>query len=261
MAAEGNCAVVTPGGEQPEAEVRLQTGLPRPVNSIRCLRRASLLATERSLPHSRRTTDGREPVDAGPCLRRYSWSGNARKGSGMKIRELPWCQEESMAEVRASIVAIKRGNARGAKGRRKTKRTNPCRGYNIANIAARLPLAKLSNLRDTEDSLEATLVTGCLDHKTVRRQSFLWPCRRTWNLPLDEGNSSIGEPDAGRVIRKGWCRQILYPGNAGGDGFFLSRHSRHGRRTWAMFHGQNSANSSQFPIRNRMRPSSFVRPS
>src|SRR5687767_4741759 len=92
VAAGGNCAAAMQGGEQPEAEVRSQTGLSRPVNSIRWLRRASLLAAERSLPRQRRTTDGREPVDAGPCLRRYSWSENVLKGSWMTIRELPWCQ-------------------------------------------------------------------------------------------------------------------------------------------------------------------------
>jgi hypothetical protein len=215
VAAGGNCAAAMQGGEQPEAEVRSQTGLSRPVNSIRWLRGASLLGNERSLPRQRRTTDGGEPVDAGPCRRSYSWSENAAKGSWMTIRELPWCQEESTAAVRASIVAMKRGNACGAKGRRKTKRTNPCRGYNIPNIAARLPLAKLSSLRDTGDSLEATLATGCLDHKTVHRQSFLWPCRRIWNLPLGEGNSSIGEPDAGdppvRFGGRGRSNPCSYP--------------------------------------------------
>jgi hypothetical protein len=117
MAAGGNCAAVMQGGEQPEAEVRSQTGLSRPVNSIRCVRRASLLATERSLPRQRRTTDGGEPVDAGACQRRYSWSGNVRKGSWMTIRDRR--ERRSSAGVRAPIVAMKPGNAGGAKGRRK----------------------------------------------------------------------------------------------------------------------------------------------
>lgn len=119
MAAGGNCVAAMQGGEQPEAEVRSQTGLSRPVNSIRCLRRASLRATERSLPRQRRTTDGGEPVDAGPCQRRYSWSGNAPKGAGMTIRD----RREGLncAGVRALIVAVKPGNAGGAKERRKVK--------------------------------------------------------------------------------------------------------------------------------------------
>jgi hypothetical protein len=112
VAAGGNCAAAMQGGEQPEAEVRSQTGLSRPVNSIRCLRRASLLATERSLPRPRRTTPGREPVDAGACLRRYSWSENVRKGSGMTIRDRR--ERLRSAGVRAPIIAVKPGNAGGA---------------------------------------------------------------------------------------------------------------------------------------------------
>ena len=117
MAAEGNCAAAMQGGEQPEAEVRSQIGLSRPVNSIRWLRGASLLGNERSLPPERRTTDGPRPVNAGPYRRSYSWSENAPKGSWMTIRDR--CERLSSAGVRAPIVAMKPGNAGGAKGRRK----------------------------------------------------------------------------------------------------------------------------------------------
>ena len=68
MAAGGNCAAAMQGGEQPEAEVQSRTGLSRPVNSIRCLRGASLRATERSLPRQPRTTEGGEPVMASGLL-------------------------------------------------------------------------------------------------------------------------------------------------------------------------------------------------
>src|SRR6266568_6907271 len=121
VAAGGNCAAAMQGGEQPEAEVRSQIGLPRPVNSIRWLRGASLLGNERSLPRKWRTTDGPKPVNAGPCRRSYSWSENAPKGSWDKWRERPGSRREGRAAVRAFIGAMKPGNTGGAKGRRKMK--------------------------------------------------------------------------------------------------------------------------------------------
>jgi hypothetical protein len=115
--AEGNCAVATPGGEQPEAQVRSQIGLPRLVNSIRWLRGASLRATgeacrERGEP---RPTRGLSKLERGP--RSHSWSENAWKGPWMKVRDRRG--RLTRAGVRALIVARKPGNAGGARERRK----------------------------------------------------------------------------------------------------------------------------------------------
>jgi len=117
LAAEGNCAMATSGGEQPEAEVRSQIGLLRPVNSIRWLRGASLrrkgeACRENGKP---RTARGLSMLDRGQ--RSYGWSENALKGTWMKIRDRRGGL--SRAGVRALIVALKPGNAGGAKGRRK----------------------------------------------------------------------------------------------------------------------------------------------
>jgi hypothetical protein len=118
--AEGNCAAAMRGGEQPEACVRSQTGLPRLVNSIRCLRWASLLGIERSLPHERRTTPDPGPVNVGACQRRYSWSENVCEGASMTIGDRRR-ETDPRAGVRAFIRAVKPGNAGGAKERRKVK--------------------------------------------------------------------------------------------------------------------------------------------
>ena len=117
MAAGGNCAVATPGGEQPEAEVRSQTGLPRPVNSIRWLRGASLRSKGEACRVSGepRTAQSLSMLERGP--RSYGWSENAWKGSGMTIRDRRG--RLSCVGVRALIVAMNPGNAGGAKERRK----------------------------------------------------------------------------------------------------------------------------------------------
>ena len=117
VAAEGNCAAAMRGGEQPEAEVRSQTGLSRPVNSIRYPRRASLLARGEACRESGepRTARGLSMLDRG--RRGYSWSENARKGTWKKMRGR--CRGLTCAGFRASIVAGKPGNSGGAKGRRK----------------------------------------------------------------------------------------------------------------------------------------------
>jgi hypothetical protein len=117
VAAEGNCAAAMWGGEQPEAEVRSQTGLPRPVNSIRYPRRASLLAKGEACRVSGepRTAQGLSMLDRG--RRGYSWSENARKGTWPKMRGRR--RGLTGAGFRAPIVAKKPGNAGGAKGRRK----------------------------------------------------------------------------------------------------------------------------------------------
>ena len=117
--AEGNCAAAMQGGEQPEAHVRSQTGLPWLVNSSRFLRWASLLGTERSLPRQRRTTPDPRPVNVGACRRRNGWSENAQEGALMTIGERRG--RLTRVAVRAFIVAVKPGNAGGAKERRKVK--------------------------------------------------------------------------------------------------------------------------------------------
>jgi len=116
---EGNCAAAMQGGEQLEVCVRSQIGLSRPVNSIRYLRWASLLATERSLPRKWRTTPDPGPVNVGACRRRYSWSENVREGSAMKVRDRRG--RLTCVGVRAFVRAGKPGNAGGAKERRKVK--------------------------------------------------------------------------------------------------------------------------------------------
>ena len=117
MAAGGNCVAAMRGGEQPEAEVRSQIGLPRPVNSIRWLRRASLCRKGEACRASGepRTARGLSMLDRG--RRSHGWSENARKGSGMTIRDRRG--RLTCVEVRALIVAMKPGNAGGAKERRK----------------------------------------------------------------------------------------------------------------------------------------------
>ena len=109
--------VATPGGEQPEAEVRSQMGLPRPVNSIRLLRGASLCRKGEACRESGepRTARGRSTLERGP--RSDGWSENAWKGSGMTIRDRRG--RLTRDGVRALIVAMKPGNAGGAKERRK----------------------------------------------------------------------------------------------------------------------------------------------
>jgi len=125
--AEGNCVAAMRGGEQPEAPVRSQIGLPRSVNSIRFLRGASLRGNGEACRESGepRLTRGLSMLERGP--RRHSWSENVLKGPWMKIRERRG--RLTCVAVRALIVAKHRnrprrfgqrpGNAGGAKERRK----------------------------------------------------------------------------------------------------------------------------------------------
>jgi len=117
VVAEGNCVAAMRGGEQPEAKVRSQIGLPRPVNSIRWLRGASLRSKGEACRASGepRTARGLSMLERGP--RSYGWSENARQGSGMTIRDRRG--RLSCAGVRALIVARKPGNTGGVKERRK----------------------------------------------------------------------------------------------------------------------------------------------
>lgn len=112
-AAEGNCVAVMRGGEQPEADSWSGTR----VNSIRHPRRASLLARGEAC----RASDEPVTVRGLPILEtgRFGcgWSRNDWKGTWDKWRDRRgWL---SRGGVRGSIVALKPGNAGGAKGSRK----------------------------------------------------------------------------------------------------------------------------------------------
>ena len=119
-AAGGNCVVARRGGEQPEAELRSQTQ----VNPFRFTTTASLLASgeacrmsgNRFLPHPSSTGEKRVVVDG--------WGENAGKVSCGSIESCSGRNPRkwSRAAVRAAIVVMKRGNARGVKGGRKWNR-------------------------------------------------------------------------------------------------------------------------------------------
>lgn len=121
--AGGNCVIVRWGGEQPEADLRSQTE----VNSIRSATRTSHLATGEVCSLS----CNRFPSQA--SLRREErvvvdgWGENAGKVTcgSIEICSGRNPRERSRAEVRAIIVVMKRGNARGAKGGRKVERQKP----------------------------------------------------------------------------------------------------------------------------------------
>lgn len=116
--AGGNCAVATPGGEQPEAKVRSQTGLPRLVNPIRPVRWARLLVMCEACRASGepRTAQSLSKLDRG--RRKGSWGENASKGAWMTMGDRRR-RLTDRAGVRAPIRARKPGNAGGAKERRK----------------------------------------------------------------------------------------------------------------------------------------------
>ena len=116
-AVEGNGVAARRGGEQPETESWSQTK----VNSIRHVQRASLLGKGEAC----RASDESVTVQGLPILEtdrcRCGWSGNDWKGAWDKWRERPGSRREGLAAGRAFIVAMKPGNAGGAKGRRKVK--------------------------------------------------------------------------------------------------------------------------------------------
>ena len=133
-AAEGNCVVARRGGEQPEADLRSQTR----VNPIRFTTAASLLVSgeacrmsgNRFLPHPSFTGEKRAVVDG--------WGENAGKVSCGRVESCPGRtpRERSRTAVRAAIVVMKRGNARGAKGGRER---NHGRKQTPFNRCQRLP--------------------------------------------------------------------------------------------------------------------------
>ena len=118
VAAGGNCVAAMRGGEQPEAEVRPQTGMPMPVNSIRCAAGASLLGKGEAcrIDGKPRTARGLYMLDRGRA--EYGWSEDAKKGAWRKMGRR--CRgTDACAGIRALIVVMKPGNSGGAKERRK----------------------------------------------------------------------------------------------------------------------------------------------
>lgn len=118
-AAEGNCVAARPGGEQPEADLWSQTK----VNPIRPDRVASLLGNGEACAREHDRIDP-DPSSRGQ-MRALSggWGENAGKYSGGRVENCAGRKplKRRRAVVRAVIVAVKRGNARGAKGGRKVE--------------------------------------------------------------------------------------------------------------------------------------------
>lgn len=110
---EDNRVAARRGGEQSEAEGWSRTE----VNSIRPAQRASLLAKGEACRFGGEpaTDRGLSAPWSGRCA--GGWSGNDRKGSWVKWRDRRGAL--TRAGVRGSIVALKPGNAGGAKGPRK----------------------------------------------------------------------------------------------------------------------------------------------
>jgi len=123
IAAGGNCVVVRRGGEQPEADLRSQTKVnpirPSTVASLLGKGEACCMSGNRFLPHPSSTGEKRT-VGGG-------WGENAGKVScgSIEICTGRNPRKRGRTEVRAAIVVLKRGNARGAKGGRKVERQRP----------------------------------------------------------------------------------------------------------------------------------------
>ena len=122
-AAGGNCVVARRGGEQPEADLRSQTKV-NPVRftttaSLRAIGEACCMSGNCFLPHPSYTGEKRVVVDG--------WGENAGKVSCGSVEICPGRnpRKRSRAEVRAAIIVMKRGNARGARGGRKVERLKP----------------------------------------------------------------------------------------------------------------------------------------
>ena len=122
-AAGGNCVAARRGGEQPEADPRSRTQ----VNPIRLPATASLLANGEACRGSG-DPSGRHPSSkARAGVAGDGWGGNAGKVSWRTVESCPGRtpRQRRRAAVRAAVVALKRGNARGAKGGRKVERPRP----------------------------------------------------------------------------------------------------------------------------------------
>jgi hypothetical protein len=122
-AAGGNCVVVRRGGEQPEADLRSQTK----VNPIRPAVAASLRVTGEACRASGDRSDRHPSSKVRNRAAGGGWGENAGKAScgSMEICPGRKPRERCRAEVSAAIGAVKRGNARGAKGGREVDRQEP----------------------------------------------------------------------------------------------------------------------------------------
>ena len=112
-AVEGNCVAARRGGELLETKGWSRTK----VNSIRHVRRASLLGKGEACRGSGEQITVRELPRLEICRLGCGWSGNDPKGSWDKWRD----RRPRLTDggVRGFIVALKPGNAGGAKGSRK----------------------------------------------------------------------------------------------------------------------------------------------
>jgi hypothetical protein len=122
-AAGGNCVVVRRGGERPEADLQSQTQV-NPIRfattaSLRVIGEACRVSGNRFRPHLSSTGEKRVVGDG--------WGENAGKISCERVEICSGGNpcERSRAEVRAAIVVMKRGNARGVKGGKKVERQKP----------------------------------------------------------------------------------------------------------------------------------------
>ena len=122
-AANGNCVVMRRGGEQPKAEPWSQTK----VNSIRPTASASLLGKGEACRVSGETPRTRTSFEKRGGDAEGGWSENVAKGTCGRVESCPGRNpyQRGRAAVRAAIGAMKRGNARGAKGGREVERPRP----------------------------------------------------------------------------------------------------------------------------------------
>ena len=210
-AVEGNCVAARRGGEQPETEGWSQTK----VNSIRHVQRASLLGKGEACRASGEsvTAQGLPMLGTGRCG--CGWSGNDRKGTWDKWRERPGSRREGSVAGRAFIVAMKPGNAGGAKERRKMKTPETVRNP-TSSIAVRLERGSAHRtVRDSAGRLEAILETGCLHRQGHVGPTFLRPWfRYAINLSLRgiiiDWRAGCGKP-ACPVRREGRVLSLSLP--------------------------------------------------
>lgn len=122
-AANGNCVVMRRGGEQPKAEPWSQTK----VNSIRPTASASLLGKGEACRVSGESPRTRTSFEKRGGDAEGGWSENVAKGTCGRVESCPGRNpyQRGRAAVRAAIGAMKRGNARGAKGGREVERPRP----------------------------------------------------------------------------------------------------------------------------------------
>jgi hypothetical protein len=125
--AEGNCVVERRGGRQPEANN--QSIIKKMMNSIRPDALASMRRKWRS-PRRKPTREGMRQLRGLTCGETVSagtgvhMNQGSRSGEGAAFMVCRRPEEPRPEGDRASVVALKRGNARGAKGGRKVETTN-----------------------------------------------------------------------------------------------------------------------------------------